>query len=217
MALESHAREPERRMKNEGKEAYPLQWPAGWKRSTYRSSSNFKVPEAFGRIRDKLLAEVRRMGGTSVVLSTNIPLTKDGLPYAKFAAPADPGVAIYFVRKGKAMALACDKWRTVAENVHALTLSIEAMRGLERWGSSEVMERSFTGFTALPPPMSEQVVRTWRAVFGFAELTTPTIEMVRERRKSLLFQYHPDLGDTPSDAKCQEVNRAFKEASQELA
>lgn len=204
-------------MSNQGKEAYPLQWPAGWKRSTYRSSSSFKVPDAFGRIRDKLLAEVRRMGGTNVVLSTNIPLTKDGIPYAKFAAPADPGVAIYFVRRGKPMALACDKWRTVAENVHALTLSIEAMRGLDRWGSSEVMERSFTGFTALPPPASEQVTRSWRAVFGIPEFTTPTFADVRDRRNLLLRKFHPDIGEEPSDAKCQEVNRAFKEASEELA
>ena len=31
-----------------------------------------------------------------------------------------------------------------------LAKSIEAMRGIERWGPSQMMERTFTGFAALP-------------------------------------------------------------------
>jgi hypothetical protein len=63
------------------KEAYPLSWPDGWKRVARRSRSRFEV-SGFGKARDFLLAEIRRMGGTGVILSTNIPLRNDGLPYA---------------------------------------------------------------------------------------------------------------------------------------
>jgi hypothetical protein len=76
-------------------EAYPLSWPDGWKRVPYRTRSRFKV-SGFGRTRDRLLTEIVRMGGSKVVLSTNIPLRNDGPPYANTREPSDPGVAVYF-------------------------------------------------------------------------------------------------------------------------
>ena len=38
------------------------------------------------------------------------------------------------------------------ENMRALGKTIEAMRGIERWGAHEVIDQMFEGFTALPPP-----------------------------------------------------------------
>jgi hypothetical protein len=43
------------------KEAYPLTWPDGWKRVAHRHRSRFEV-SGFGRARDFLLAEIKRMG-----------------------------------------------------------------------------------------------------------------------------------------------------------
>lgn len=202
---------------NQMAEKYPLQWPAGWKRARSRLSSKFKAAEQFGKVRDGLLHEISLMGGTQVVLSTNIPLTKDGLPYAKHAQPADPGVAVYFKWNGKPMSLACDKWRTVIENIRALQLTVEAMRGIDRWGSSELMERSFTGFTALPAPDQQSNVRTWKAVLGFHELTTPTLTMVKEKRNELVRKYHPDFGSDRSQSAMAAVNEAFAQAERELS
>ena len=123
-------------------EAFPLYWPEGWKRTAYRRTSAFKIA-AFGKARDLLLAEIKRMGGTSIVLSTNISLRNDGLPYAGQRNPDDPGVAVYFLYKKRQMSFACDAYRKVEENAYAIAKTIEALRGIERWGASDMMERAY--------------------------------------------------------------------------
>lgn len=133
-------------------QAYPLVWPAGWPRTKSRQRSKFDV--TFIRAREELVWEVGRMGGRYVVISTNLPLRRDGLPLANQPQPADPGVAVYFERRGKQMTFACDRWDRVHDNMRAIQKTIEALRGIERWGASEMMERAFTAFTALPPPRS---------------------------------------------------------------
>ncbi|HEY5054687.1 MAG TPA: hypothetical protein VII58_00915, partial [Acidobacteriaceae bacterium] len=126
--------------------AYPLQWPAGWPRSKTRSYSPFKM-EA-DKSRRKLLDEISMMGGTLPVISTNAQLGAEGKPRLD-DRPNDPGVAVYFERKGKRMVFACDKFHLHRENLHAIALTIEALRGIERWGASEMMERAFLGFKQL--------------------------------------------------------------------
>jgi hypothetical protein len=129
-----------------GVQGYPLAWPDGWPRSKTQKNSPFKTPT--DKARKKLLAEVALMGGTNVVLSTNVPLRTDGQMRAD-REPVDAGVAIYFQRDGKGMVFACDTYDSVRENIHALGLTIEALRGIERWGATEMMERAFSGFKQL--------------------------------------------------------------------
>ena len=146
------------------------------------------------RVRDELVAEIERLGGQYVTLSTNIPLRRDGLPYAGQKEPADTGVAVYFERRGRSMVFACDKWSTVKDNMRAIQKTIDAIRGIERWGASEMMERAFSAFEALPPPMSQ---RHWSEILGVARSASRLdIETAyREKAKKA----HPDLGGSPED------------------
>lgn len=130
-------------------EAFPLAWPVGKARTSYPQPSRFDVT-SFAITRDCLLHEIRLLGGTLPILSTNIPLRLDGLPYANFRQPTDKGVAVYFTLKGQQMCFACDRWDSVADNVHAIRKTIEALRGIERWGSGDMVQQAFTGFIALP-------------------------------------------------------------------
>lgn len=95
-------------MKPEGVDAYPLAWPGGWPRTKRRERSRFDGQ--FAKVRDEMLREIGLLGGRYVVLSTNVALRRDGLPYANQAEPADPAVAVYFERRGRQMVFACDKW-----------------------------------------------------------------------------------------------------------
>ena len=89
-------------------EAFPLQWPAGRPRSSYSQRSRFKVS---GWDATKLvIAEIRRLGGRNAVISSNVELRNDGLPYANRKPPADKGVAVYFEYRQQPMCFACDKW-----------------------------------------------------------------------------------------------------------
>ncbi len=38
----------------------------------------------------------------------------------------------------------------MGDNIQAIRKTIEAMRGLERWGVSDMLQRTFSGFKALP-------------------------------------------------------------------
>jgi hypothetical protein len=69
--------------------------------------------------------------------------------------PVDPGVAVYFVRKEKQVVFACDKYDLIRDNIVAIAKTIGAMRGIERWGASEMMERAFSGFKGLPETASK--------------------------------------------------------------
>src|SRR5262245_54177038 len=60
------------------------------------------------------------------------------------------GSAVYFTHKGRQMCFACDRWDKMEDNLHAVSKTIEALRGIERWGTGEMVQQAFTGFVALP-------------------------------------------------------------------
>jgi hypothetical protein len=98
---------------------YPLCWPDSWPRAAYRISSRFEertVNQAF----EALGNELKRLGCSEWKLSTNIPRTSSGSINSTFRQPADPGVAAYFKYNKKPVALACDKWSRLEDNIYAL-------------------------------------------------------------------------------------------------
>jgi hypothetical protein len=73
---------------NQEKAAYPLSWPDGWKRtpSGSRQRSNFTKNKNALSVADgtrRILDELRRFGvpDYQVILSTNIQVRLDGLPF----------------------------------------------------------------------------------------------------------------------------------------
>ena len=131
-------------------------------------------------------------GDKNPVISSNVPLRKkDGRMFADMANSEldDSGVAVYFIFKNKQMALACDKWKTPAENIRALGLTINALRGLDRWGSSQIIERAFTGFQALPE-QSSAVDDIW-SILGLAS-KPETIRHLKAAYNERLMIVHPD-------------------------
>lgn len=153
--------------------------------------------------------EIKLMGGRDVILSTNIPLRKDGLPYADFKIPNDRGVAVYFKYKGNQMCFACDRWNRIEDNVMAIGKTIEALRGIDRWGASDMIERAFQGFTALPSPKTK-----WYEVLEVSP--TATEDEVKRARNRLAMKYHPDTGNAPDSSMMMKVNQAFEEYQREV-
>lgn len=183
-------------MSKEAAEAFPLHWPIGWPRTKQRAASRFSG--TFGAVRSALVNEIAMMGGQHVVISTNVPLRRDGLPIAARTATQDPGVAVYFERRGRQMCFACDRWMSVRDNMRAIEKTINAIRGIERWGASEMMERAFQAFEALPPPRS-----CWDVLGLRPGASREDVERAyRERAK----RAHPDAGG--SHAAMAELNTA---------
>jgi hypothetical protein len=145
-----------------------------------------------------LRAELSRLGAKNVIVSTNIPVRNDGGMYVDWMRKKidDPGVALYFHYKGKDVAMCCDQYETVWENIYALGKGIEALRGMERWGVSDFLERAFTGFTALPEAQGMVTTKKpWFDVLGVAENSTED-EIYRAYREKAK-ETHPDKGGTP--------------------
>lgn len=184
--------------------AFPLQWPAGYPR-TAMPSSNFRFyPSTLTFETKGLREELGRMSARGIVISTNIPVKNDGNPYSTYTKPADVGVAVYFTVDNKAMALCCDKWNTVEANLRALVMSVDAMRGLDRWGVSEIMNRAFMGFKALPEKAASF---PWWEILGLSRnCTRKEIEAGYKKKIKL---HHPDNGGDP--LKWQELQEAYNQ------
>ncbi len=187
---------------------YPLYWPDGWKRCSNRERARFGTREQrYGQggsnwiqrnelsVNDgvkRVLKELRTMGvsESKVIISTNVPVRLDGLPYSDRKAPSDPGVALYWQdNRGRKKCMAVDRYDRVADNIAAIAATLDAMRAIERHGGAEILERTFLGFAALP----ERSGKAWRQVLGFGD-TTPTRDQILERYMDLARKAHPDAG-----------------------
>lgn len=193
------------------KQAFPLFWPSHKPRAQRRETQG-RFKASFAKARDQALLEIRRLGGTEPIISTNIPLKKGtNVPYAMDWGKTipDPGVAVYFKRKGKEMCFACDCWRHVQDNMYAVAITIEALRGIARWGTGDMMEASLRGFTALPESTGGL---TWWVTLETAHNATE--EQVNAAFRRLAKIYHPDLH--PGDAECAEhfmkIRQAYDQA-----
>ncbi len=188
-------------------DAYPLCWPAGRPRTKYPERARFDTTQDSAQ--RNLLWELERLGAKDVVISTNIPLRRDGLPYANYRTPHDQGVAVYFTYKGQQVCFACDRWDKIGDNMQAIRKTIEALRGIARWGTGDMMQAAFTGFTALPPPITND----WRTMLGLGGAATleEAERAYRERAKA----DHPDMPGG-SAAKMAALNAAIAEARKKL-
>ncbi len=175
-------------------EAFPLCWPAGRPRSVLYARKTARFQTTFGKARDQVLREIRQLGGINPIISSNIPLLRNGLPSASARiVVGDGGIAVYFTRKKRQLCFACDNWITVDDNMHAIGLTISALRGIARWGTGDMMEAAFTGFAALP----EKTADAWWIVLGVDH--NSTVEQVRSAYTALAKRSHPDTGGSSED------------------
>jgi hypothetical protein len=190
-------------------EAYPLAWPAGRPRTAHWNREAARFDVTFARARDNVMLEVQRLCGRyadpNTVISTNLPLRRDGLPLAGQRQPDDPGVAVYFTYGKRQMSFACDRWTRIEHNMQAIAKTIEALRGIARWGTGDMLEAAFTGFTALPGPGR----RPWWEVLGVSRNTVSS-EVINDAYRRLASAAHPDRGG--SDERMAELNMAREEA-----
>jgi hypothetical protein len=203
---------------------YPLAWPSGWARTSSRSHARFSKRETrhyegggsytsnrsltVGDGLNRLNGELRRLGASSVIISSNLRLNMDGTPTAKQAAMlADPGVAVYFKLKGKPRVLACDRWFSAAENMAAIAGHIEAIRAVDRYGVG-TLEQAFAGYQALPAHAA-----SWFTVLEFSE-PPKAWDVIESRYKSLARVHHPDRGGNAETMA--KINAAYDTARSEF-
>lgn len=191
-------------------ESFPLAWPLGKPRTARPRRAQFSTSPADAR--DGLLSELRRLGARNVVVSSNVATYRRGgreVMYAdQSAAKGDPGVAVYFDKGGDSFAFACDRWDRVQDNVQAIRKTVEALRGLDRWGTGDMQTAAFSGFAALPAA-GQGSGRAWWEVLGVApEAPGATVKAAYRR---LLKVSHPAV-PTGSREAYDEIQEAYLQA-----
>jgi hypothetical protein len=196
-------------------DAYPLQWPVGWTRTHHddRRASIYQV--SFARARDEVLRSVRLLGGVDVVISSDIALRRDGLPYANQGEPRDPGIAVYWTQHNQPRVMACDCWRTVRDNLRAVGLTIDALRAIDRSGATQLLERAFTGFAALPENAGSNGAPDWREVFCVSREAVISRAQLEQLYRAQVRHAHPDLNGGSAE-RMVVLNRARDAALREV-
>jgi hypothetical protein len=200
--------------------AFPLQWPAGWKRTaaaqrkranfgkktTNSGKSQLSIADALKRVRAVLM----QMGvrDYNLIISTNVALRQDGWPRSDGREPADPGVAVYWQDTSKEgwprRCMAIDMYDRAADNLAAVAASLDALRAVKRHGGAEILDRTFTGFTAIEHKKDGH----WSDVLGCDRHASSSD--VREAMRRARSAAHPDNGGTPG--QFQKVMEAYQQA-----
>ena len=182
-------------------EAYPLQWPIMRSRTKedkrerarfgHRGwQDSYSKPVTFEIATRHMYDELERLGAKSITLSSNLKLRNDGIPYSNQGRVEDPGIAVYFFRDDKELCFSCDKWDRAEDNIRAVAKSIEAIRGLNRWGSKDMVEAAFSGFKALPAPGGDCIITGAPDYFCGCHSKEEVISSYKRFAKDL----HPDGG-----------------------
>lgn len=196
---------------------HPLAWPDGWPRTDLahqidgryhfrRASRNLtgygspSRPWTFAEARDALILEVQRLGGKQVVLSSNFPTGRDGLPNDRARRPDDQGIAVYFLLGARQVVMARDAYQRAEENMRSLALAVEALRQLERHGGGHMMERAFQGFLAIAAP------ERWHDVLGVP--ATASEDEIERAFRTKAKRAHPDAGGSTAAMAALNAARA---------
>lgn len=179
--------------------AYPLHWPDGWPRTPSREGAKFKT--TLHQALEFVQKELRLMGARDVVISSNVTLGASN--------PPQPGVAVYFTLAGDQLCIPCERYARVEHNLQAIGKTIEALRGIERWGAKHMVNAAFRGFVALSAPGSKY----WADVLALAA-DKRTLADIETAYKMLARTRHPDHGG--SHEMMAELNAAVDQARREI-
>lgn len=195
-------------------DAFPCAWPIGWPRTPPRKRTFSRYRTGFVESRDRIVRRLKRLGAREIVVSSNQPLRRDGLPSAVTIEPEDPAVAVYWADGDGSHVIACDRWRKLRENMRAVDVSIDALQALRRAGATQILERAYAGFAVLAADNPRQ--RPWREVFGVpADYRPQSFDELKSLYHRLLLRVHPDVEGGSADAM-KELMTAYVQAVAEL-
>lgn len=187
-------------------EAFPLEWPAGFERTPPNEKKYSQFKCTIAQARDGVLDEIYRLKGVNPIISSNVPVKRDGQMYSNMKpVDGDTGIAVYFTWDGEQYVLACDQYVYLQDNLRAIEKSIDALRGLKRWGASDILKRAFKGFKTIGDGK-----RNWWDVLGIPANSEK--RTITEAYRQLVKAYHPDNLSTGDQQKFIEVKNAYDEA-----
>jgi hypothetical protein len=172
-------------------------WP-GEKRPSYkRINSPFGVK--YQRLLDDLERELNHLHAKDIIIQAYLrreQIRNDGWPRSS-ERPSEPGIVLSFLKGGKdEISFPCDTYRTWESNLRAISLTLTALRSIDRYGVTEHAEQ-YKGWAKLPPApekMSPTDALAFIRIHTGIEATTA--EKLREAYRSAARKLHPDISGT---------------------
>lgn len=171
--------------------AYPLTWPTGLPRTERQVNSAFKttLDPALKNVGNSLrrFGEATGKAVSNIVISSNYTLGVQ--------RPADAGVAVWFLWDGSERCIAVDRYPKLEHNLQAIHHILEARITEARHGGLRIVQQTFTGFIALPAPLSDGK-NCWQV------LDIPpnsTAQRIKEAHRELARKLHPDARGSSED------------------
>lgn len=136
-------------------------------------------------------------GFADVVLSTNVPIGREGHYVSETARDGATAAALAFTFKGRPYHVGQDYWGQVSDNAWSLALMCEGLRQTVRHAGDALFERMIAGLAALPAPGSTTMpARAPHLVLGVAPDAPRAV--VEAAYRALAREAHPDRGGSPA-------------------
>lgn len=202
-------------------------WPATHPptREVWRDRGQFKV--SLTRAIYDLAEELRLIGAKDAICEVDVDersLRRDG-GLSSSAVARTPGVILrYTDREGGAVTMPSDGYRTMTANIRGLSLTLAALRAVDRYHVTRSGEQ-YRGFTALPPGAVDGAMSLRAACVFLARASGPApqvvytpdviardVEMATRAVRGARARHHPDAGGS-DDAfhRVQEAARVMSE------
>jgi len=194
-------------------------WPGEKTRSRKRSPFNIK----YQRILDDLEREMRHLGARDIVIQAFVrsdDIRNDGWPRSS-ARFFEPGIILSFTgRNREALSFPCDTYLHWDSNLRAISLTLTALRAIDRYGVTKRAEQ-YQGWKRLSAPTHEQKHDAIWALGHLAALADTTADAIRGDASAIDLAYraaarktHPDHGgNTDAFQLLQEAVRLLRNAA----
>lgn len=168
-------------------------WPT--EKSKRRVKSPFGV--TFARMLNDLERELKHLGAKEIVVQAHLrrdQIRNDGWPRSG-ERPSEPGIILSFIKRGgEEISFPCDTYLSWESNLRAISLTLTALRSIDRYGVTQRAEQ-YKGWAKLPPAsdrMSAKDAIAFIQLYSGIAPTTPDslVEAYRRAARAL----HPDAG-----------------------
>lgn len=178
-------------------EKWPTQTTGKRKRAVFRSS--------YTKTLNLLEDELRKLSALDIVIQAGFSLDQirnDGWPRGG-QSPKHPGIILSCRSRGQSLSFPCDTYDTWQDNIHAIALSLNALRAVDRYGVTKGAEQ-YRGFAQLGAPVAAGTPKSAALVFAlFSKI--PDVEILsnadsaRQAFKAAIKVTHPDRGGRQED------------------
>lgn len=170
-------------------------WPG--KKTRNRKKAPFGV--TYARMLDDLERELKHLGARDIVIQAyyrHEDIRNDGWPRSSAPKPSDPGVIVGFSKtKGEEISFPCDTYLTYESNLRAISLTLTALRAIDRYGVTQHGEQ-YKGWAKLPPAPDRMTVQdAQQFIVLHTGIFPATRETLQDAYRAAARKLHPDASN----------------------